>query len=78
MYDDVHVTPGVWYTHLEDKDMKDETVITSIKLTSGSKIKQVGDIALTAFIYNGDDCFDAEGNYIGLISETIVIQNSGS
>ena len=78
MYDDVHVTPGVWYTHLEDKDMKEETVITSIKLTSGSKIKEVGDITLTAFIYNGDDCFDSEGNYIGLVSETIVIQNSGS
>jgi len=78
MYDDVHVTPGVWYTHLEDKDMKEETVITSIKLTSGSKIAQVGDISLTAFIYSGDDCFDAEGNYIGLVSETIVIQDSGS
>lgn len=78
MYDDVHVTPGVWYTHLEDKDMTEQTVITSIKLTSGSKIKEVGDITLTAFIYNGDDCFDADGNYIGLVSETIVIQNSGS
>lgn len=78
MYDDVHVAPGVWYTHLEDKDMKEETIITSIKLTSGSKIAQVGDITLTAFIYNGDNCFDADGNYIGLVSETIVIQNSGS
>lgn len=78
MYDDVHVAPGVWYTHLEDKDMKEETVITSIKLTSGSKIKEVGDITLTAFIYNGDDCFDADGSYIGLVTETIVIQNSGS
>lgn len=78
MYDDVHVAPGVWYTHLEDKGIKEETIITSIKLTSGSKIAQVGDISLTAFIYNGDDCFDAEGSYIGLVSETIVIQNSGS
>ena len=78
MYDDVHVATGVWYTHLEDKDMTEETVITSIKLTSGSKIAQVGDITLTAFIYNGEDCFDAEGNYIGQVFETIVIQNSGS
>lgn len=78
MYDDVHVTPGVWYTHLEDKDMQAETVITSIKLTSGSKIAQVGNISLTAFIYDGDDCFDAEGNYIGRVMESIVIQNSGS
>jgi len=74
LYDDIHQTPGVWYTHLEDRDMKEETVISSIKLTSGSKIHEVGDIFLTAFIYNGPDCFDAQGNYIGLISDTIEIR----
>lgn len=74
LYDDIHQTPGVWYTHLEDQDMKAETVISSIKLTSGSKIKEVGDITLTAFIYTGEDCFDKDGNYIGNISETITIR----
>ncbi len=78
MYDDVTVAPGVWYTHLEDKDMTDTTVITSIKLTSGSKISQVGDILLTAFVYSGEDCFGADGLYIGQVLETITIQNSGS
>ena len=72
MYDDVHQSGG-WYTHLEDDDMEEETIITSIKLTSGSKIKQVGDIFLTAFIYNSDTCFDSQGNYIGTVSQTIVI-----
>lgn len=73
MYDDIHQTPGAWYTHLEDKDMKEQTIISSIKLTAGSRIAEVGDIALTAFIYTGPECFDAEGNYIGLVSETILV-----
>lgn len=73
MYDDIHQTPGVWYTHLEDKDMREDTIVSSIKLTAGSKIAQVGDIALTAFIYTGPECFDAAGNYIGLVWETLLI-----
>ena len=72
LYDDIHQDGG-WYTHLEDKDMTEETIISSIKLTSGSKISQVGDISLTAFLYQGDDCFDSKGEYIGEILETIVI-----
>ena len=74
LYDDIHQTPGQWYTHLEDTDMKEETIISSIKLTSGSKISEVGDITLTAFIYTGEDCFDPNGNYIGNVSETITVR----
>lgn len=73
LYDDIHQTPGAWYTHLEDRNMKDNTIISSIKLTSGSKIAQVGDIALTAFIYTGPECFDANGSYIGQVAQTILI-----
>lgn len=73
LYDDIHQTPGVWYTHLEDDDMNSETIISSIKLTSGSRIGEVGDIVLTAFIYNGDDCFDAEGNYLGPVLDSIIV-----
>ena len=71
IYDDVHQTG--WYSHLEDSDIKAETVMTSIKLHCGSLIAQVGDIELTAFIYNGEDCFDSEGNYIGAVKQTILI-----
>ncbi len=74
LYDDINQTPGKWYSHLEDKDMKEETIISSIKLTSGSKIAQVGDITLTAFIYNGEDCFNAKGEYIGQVLATVLIK----
>jgi len=72
LYDDIH-TGGGWYSHLEDSNINEETVITSIKLTSGSKITEVGDIRLTAFIYNGEACFDADGDYIGEVLQTLVI-----
>lgn len=71
MYDDINQTG--WYTHLSDSDMKEGTVISSIKLHCGSRIDEVGDILLTAFIYNGDNCFDADGDYIGQVSATIII-----
>lgn len=71
IYDDIHQTG--WYSHLEDEDMKEETVMSSIKLHSGSRINEVGDIELTAFIYNGEDCFDPSGNYIGAVKQTLCI-----
>jgi hypothetical protein len=73
MYDDINQPTGAWYSHLEDKDMDEDTIISSIKLTSGSKISEVGTIFLTAFIYNAEDNFDEAGNYIGLVKETIAI-----
>ncbi|MBO5952757.1 MAG: hypothetical protein J6Q53_01305 [Oscillospiraceae bacterium] len=72
MYDDIHQTPGVRYSHLEDKDMEEDTIISSIKLTSGSKIAQVGDIRLTAFIYNDPRQVES-GVYTGDVSATVVI-----
>lgn len=73
LYDDIHQTPGVWYSHLEDGDMDEETIISSIKLTSGSRIAEVGDITLTAFIYNGENCFDENGVYIGQAAYTVTV-----
>ena len=32
LYDDVNQTDGSWYSHLEPKDMKENTIISSIKL----------------------------------------------
>ena len=72
LYDDIHQTPGVRYTHLEDEDMQADTVISSIKLTSGSKIAQVEDIRLTAFIYNDPRQIES-GVYTGDVSTTILI-----
>ena len=51
LYDDVHQTPGQWYSHLETADIKEETVATSIKFTAGEKIDEIDKISLTAYLY---------------------------
>ncbi len=77
LYDDINQTPGVFYTHLSDGDMGEGTVISSIKLTSGSRISEVGDILLTVFLYTGEDCFDGEGRYIGDVTATVLVTEGG-
>lgn len=54
LYDDVHQTPGQWYSHLEENAITEETVATSIKLTAGNKISDVENIILTAYLYTAD------------------------
>jgi hypothetical protein len=73
LYDDYHREPHKFYSHLKPGSMKDETLITSIKLTAGRQIGHVTDIWLTAFICDSLDDFDAERNYIGQTSCTIHI-----
>lgn len=63
IYDDVH-TSG-FYTHLSDSNMKENTLITSIKLTCGDKIDQVQEIHLGTFLYDSDALFDSNGYYTG-------------
>ncbi|MDD3244515.1 MAG: hypothetical protein PHD32_12480 [Eubacteriales bacterium] len=66
LYDDVHQTPGVRYTHVEEKDVKENTVYSSIKLTAGQRSEEVESVKLMAFTYTGDGDFDpASGEYIG-------------
>ena len=77
LYDDYHRKPHKFYSHLKPGSMKDETLITSIKLTAGRQIGHVTDIWLTAFICASLDDFDAERNYIGETSCTIHILKSG-
>ncbi len=35
LYDSIHHKPGEWYSHLLENQMKEETLITSFKLTPG-------------------------------------------
>ncbi|SEW23520.1 hypothetical protein [[Clostridium] fimetarium] len=77
IYDDVHQTQGVWYTHLSESDIKDNTFMTSIKLTAGSKISEVKDIKLSAFTYSSAKDFDpVTGMYIGKNSYEITVTRS--
>ena len=71
LYDDYHREPRTFYSHI--KKMKPDTLMTSIKLTCGSRIAHVQDIWLTAFICSSLDDFDADRNYIGDVSRTIHI-----
>lgn len=63
LYDDVHQEDGVFYSHLEE--MKDDTLLTSIKIYAVDEIAKVQNIILSAFTYDSDDDFDEEGNYRG-------------
>lgn len=49
IYDDVH--QDGWYSHLLDSHVRQETIVTSIKLTGGPDVDQVGDIEVEAFLY---------------------------
>lgn len=52
LYDDIHVNG--WYSHLEENSMKDDTMITSIKLTATAKQADINKIRLTAYLYTPD------------------------
>lgn len=65
IYDDVNITPGMWYSHLLQEEMTEDTLISSIKLTCGKNIDQVSNLKISAFAYKGDKDFDQQGKYIG-------------
>lgn len=73
LYDDVHQKGG-FYTHLSESNMKENTLMTSIKLTCGDRIDQVQEIYLGVFLYDGQDKFDENGQYIGAWKNEIAIR----
>lgn len=77
LYDDIHQVKGQWYSHLEPKDQKDTTILSSLKFTPGVKIDKVySPITVSAYVYYSDLDFDAEGNYIGAVSYTVQMVNT--
>ena len=68
LYDDIHQEPGAWYSHLLPEQMTENTIMSSIKVTTGEKIEQVKKIHLVAFVYTEeceDEVFNEDGRYIG-------------
>lgn len=49
IYDDVHQEG--WYSHLLPDEVTDQTVVTTIKLTGGPEVADVGDITVEAVLY---------------------------
>lgn len=73
LYDDVHQPINTWYSHLEENDINEKTIISSIKLTASTYIDEVSSpIEVTVFTYNKEDDFEPEtGKYRGKSNYTI-------
>ena len=75
LYDDIHQPDGAWYSHVEEKDVKNDTLYTSIKLFMVENIADVtSPITLEAFTYDSEDDFDEKGNYRGNSKYSIEIK----
>ena len=74
LYDDIHNSGH--YSHVEMKDVKDDTIYSSIKLYLHKQIDEItSPITLTVFTYKDDDDFDLNGHYRGNSKYTITIYN---
>ena len=75
LYDDIHQPDGAWYSHVEESDVKDDTLYTSIKVCMVTNIEDViSPITLEAFTYDSEDDFDENGNYRGNSKYSIEIK----
>lgn len=63
LYDDVNQADGAFYSHLEE--MKDDTMLTSIKIYAVDGIDNVENFILSVFTYKDSNDFDSNGNYRG-------------
>lgn len=74
VYDNLHRIPGPTFYHLEESSTYDETIMTSIKLTAGTRSSEVVSAVLTAFVFKDDNDFDpVTGEYIGRTSYEIAV-----
>ena len=75
LYDAYKHRNDSFYSHIEENEYNDETLITSIKLTAGSKFNDIkSKITLTVFTYDEDD-FDENNEYRGNSKYSVVISD---
>ena len=73
LYDDIHQDSS-WYSHVEDKNYNDNTLLTSIKLTGSTDIDKVSsDIEIMVFSYTKDD-ININNEYVGKNYYTVLIK----
>ncbi len=73
LYDDINQQDGVFYSHLEENDVDDDTIFSSIKIYLVDVYKITSPIEFTAFTYDDYDDFDSYGKYRGKSKYTINI-----
>ena len=77
LYDDIHQPDGTWYSHVEEADVNENTIYSSIKLCAVSDTdKIISPISLTVFTYDTLDDFDENGMYRGNSKYTITINHA--
>ena len=75
LYDSVHQELGAWYSHLLESEINDKTILTTMKLTCGSKCEKItSDINVKAYTYDDETDFDKNGFYRGNSFDNIVIK----
>ena len=78
IYDDIHQTPGAWYSHLLDNEFTDDTIVTSVKITAGEKIGKVENLKLTIFMYDVSERSSVDVEYAKANGYTAeIIPNTG-
>ena len=76
LYDDIHQDDGSWYSHVEEKDVNDDTIYSSIKLYAADNTDKItSPITLMVFTYDTEDDFDDKGMYRGNSKYTITINH---
>ena len=77
LYDSLNQEIGAWYSHLLDEQIKDNTLLTTIKLTCGNKCNEItSNIHVKVFSYNGNDDFDDLGFSRGSSYSNLIIKKS--
>ncbi len=76
LYDGIHQKDGARYSHLEMKDVKENTIYSSIKIFMNKYAEKLSSpIKLTVFTYLNDNDFDINNYYRGNSKYTIYIKN---
>ena len=77
LYDSYKHRNDSFYSHIEEHEFNDDTLMTSIKLTAGSKFNDISSkVTLTVFTYDEDDFDESTNEYRGNSKYSILISNS--
>ena len=73
IYDDINQPDNTFYSHLEEKDVNDNTIFSAIKLFLRDTSTITSPIEFTVFTYDDLEDFDENNNYRGNSKYTIKI-----
>lgn len=65
IYDDINQPDNSFYSHLEESDINENTIFSSIKIFLMEPLKISSPIKFTVFTYNDMNDFDENNNYRG-------------